>query len=97
MPRRTNQRFQHGDLVQLEPMIPWFKSTHGKMVYHDYSGQMGVVKASYRDQFGGGEREGKIYTVLFERLGSVSWVDEGMMSLIGENRHDLIEEWSKED
>jgi hypothetical protein len=96
MKRRTDQKFQTYDLIRCQPLIPWIKGPGKQVIYHDYSGKRGVVVGSYADQFGGGradKRIRKIYTVCFEGLGQVAWIDEDTMTFIEEGRADLYERW----
>lgn len=93
--RRTNQRFQQGDLVRIREEIPWIRSGAEIVAYRYDSGKRAVIKGSYDDQYGGGATMRKTYTVIVEGSGPVSWYDEDDLTLIEEGRFDLFEEWSK--
>lgn len=97
MKRLPTQKFQRYDLVQMKEKIPWLYKVTAEgnecVSFYDWSGKQGVVVGSYYDQFGGGKAERAIYTICFPGMGECSWCDEATMTLIEENRPDLMKLW----
>lgn len=95
--RRTNQKFQQGDLVLVAADAPWIYQGGKVVAYQTGAGENAVVLGSYYDQFGGGKAERSQYSLLFEKHGMVSWYDEEDLTLTEPGRFDLYEKWSPDD
>lgn len=93
--RRTDQKFQAGDLVRIADNIPWIMGTSEDgpyvVAYKGGSGKRAIVFGSYKDQYGGDNN--RDYTIAIEGYGKTSWYSEADLSLIEENRHDLYHKW----
>lgn len=81
------QKFNKGDLVQIDDDL-------GPSMSHFESGCEAIVIGSYKDKFGGDNDS--IYTLNLKGRGKVSWYYEKQLTLIDDNRLDLLDEWEKE-
>lgn len=83
------QKFHKGDLVHVAKDL-------GSSMRHFTADIDAIVIGSYRDQYGGTERNEKDYTLHLANHGQVSWYHEHQLELIEANRLDLLEQWEKE-
>lgn len=67
------------------------------MMSHFTSDCDAIVIGSYKDQYGGGERESKQYTIHIKGRGESSWYYEHQLELIQSDRIDLLQQWEKEE
>ena len=81
------QKFHYGDLVRVAKDLGKHMSRFG----NDCDA---IVISSYKDQYGGAEREPS-YTLFIKDRGGVSWYYEHQLSLIEKNRVDLLVEWKE--
>lgn len=87
--RRTDQKFDYYDLVSVA-------SDLGDCMRHfPGAGEQAIVCGSYRDQYGGGNQDRKIYTLLFKDHGRSSWYNEHQLTFVDENRPDLYQKWRR--
>ncbi len=80
----SDQKFQVGDLVRIAKDL-------GHAMSHFEADQDAIVVGSYADQFGGDDT--KSYTLQLQGRGPVSWYSEHQLTLIEENRRDLLIQW----
>ena len=78
------QKFNHGDLVHIAKDL-------GRAMHHFEADQDAIVVGSYADQYGGDDT--KSYTLHLQGHGPVSWYSEHQLTLIEENRRDLLIQW----
>ena len=81
------QKFFKGDLVQVGEMPPHMS--------HFYGDCKAIVIGSYTEQYGKGPRSDKQYTLFILKRGDqgeVSWYQEDQLTLIEEDRFDLLPE-----
>lgn len=83
------QKFHKGDHVKVADDL-------GPSMSHFQSGCEAIVIGSYRDQFGGSERNERQYTIHIKGGGETSWYDEGQLTLIEAKREDLLKQWEDE-
>lgn len=84
------QKFKRGDLVKVDDKMP-------KCMSHFNAGMDAYIVGSYADQYHGGKREEKIYSIMYEskyRKGKwtrSSWYDEHQLTLIKKRTMKSIE------
>lgn len=81
------QKFHHGDLVRIAKDL-------GQSMRYFESDRDAIVVGSYSDQYGGDDT--KSYTLHLEGRGPVSWYSEHQLTLIEENRRDLLIKWRRD-
>jgi hypothetical protein len=83
----TKQKFHKGDLVHVAKDL-------GPYMEHFTNDIDAIVLGSYNDQFGGGDI--KSYSLHLKGKGHSSWYYESQLTLLENNRPDLLNQWEAE-
>lgn len=83
----SSQRYQKGDLVHVDKVLPCYMS-------HFIADVDAIVIGSYEDLCGGvASNEPTIYSLHLENEGEVAWYEEKQLTLLATCRTDLLEKW----
>lgn len=84
------QKFKNGDYVRVVKDL-------GRCMSHFTADCDAIVIHSYKDKYGGNDRQANEYCIHIKGQGETSWYSEEQLTLIEKNRIDLLKIWKKEE